>query len=79
MLNNPASTGPRMMQVSGDIVTEIEAIELLFGVKATLVGAGGVCGAEGAVWIAVDGESDKLEVAKKALSVIKKEEPFQLV
>jgi len=79
MLNNPFSTGPRMMPVTGDLVTEIEAVKLLFGVNATLVAAGGVCGAEGAVWIAVDGEPDKLDVAKKALSEIKKEEPFQIV
>lgn len=38
------------------VVTEIEAIELLFGAKATLVCCGGVGGNEGAVTLAVDGE-----------------------
>lgn len=40
------------------VVTELEALDILFHVKATLVCCGGVGGNEGAVTLAVDGEED---------------------
>jgi hypothetical protein len=76
LLNRADSTGPRMFPVTGEIITEIEAIELLYGLKARLVAAGGVCGAEGAVWIAIEGDSEQLELAKKSLELIKCEPQF---
>jgi len=78
LLNSPESTGPRMFTISGEIITEIEAIGLLFGIKARLVAAGGVCGAEGAVWLAIEGDSDKLEKAKPIMEEIAKEPQFQI-
>ena len=78
LLNSPDSTGPRMLTVSGKILTEIEAIELLFGLKAKLVAAGGVGGAEGAVWLAIQGNSDKMEEVKAILKEISGEEQFQI-
>lgn len=78
LLNSPDSTGPRMLTVSGEILTEIEAIELLFGLKAKLVAAGGVGGAEGAVWLAIQGNSDKMEEVKAILKEISGEEQFQI-
>ena len=78
LLNSPESTGPRMFTVSGEIITEIEAIELLFGLKAKLVAAGGVCGAEGAVWLAIEGDSDKIEKAIPIMEEIAKEPQFQI-
>ena len=78
LLNNPNSTGPRMFTVSGEIITEIEAIEILFGLKSKLVAAGGVCGAEGSVWLAIEGNSDKLSEVKAILKEISKEEQFQI-
>jgi hypothetical protein len=77
LLNRADATGPRMFPVSGEIVTEIEAIELLYGLKARLVAAGGVCGAEGAVWIAIDGESALLEHVRGLLDVIALEPQFE--
>jgi hypothetical protein len=78
LLNSPYSTGPRMFTVPGEIITEIEAIELLFGLESKLVAAGGVCGAEGSVWLAIEGNSDKLDEAKAILKEISKEEQFQI-
>ncbi len=43
------------------IITEIEAIKLLFDCEAHLVCCGGVGGNEGAVTLAVDGDKEKLE------------------
>ena len=54
---------PSLMPVSGTIVTEIEALEILAGVKALQVAAGGVAGAEGSVWLLREGEKDQIENA----------------
>jgi len=78
LLNSPNSTGARMFTVQGEIITEIEAIELLFGLKSKLVAAGGVCGAEGSVWLAIEGDSGNLEKAKTIIKETGKEEPFQI-
>jgi hypothetical protein len=53
-------------------------MQILFGVKATLVAGGGVCGAEGAVWLAIDGEKEQLEKAQKLLREITNEKLFCL-
>lgn len=78
LLNNPESTGPRMFPVSGHIITEIEAIEMLFDLKATLVAAGGVDGAEGSVRLAIHGDTEKLKHAKTILKEIAKEDQFRI-
>lgn len=71
-LNQPGLSGPRLLPVSGEVFTELEAIKLLTGATAQLVAAGGVAGAEGSLWLAMD---------KKAEQVIKEvstEPPFSL-
>ena len=57
------------------IVTEIEAIRLLFGCEAKLVCCGGVGGNEGAVTLAVDGEEDKIKAMVEYLEANVKGEP----
>ena len=57
--------GPTLMPVSGHIVTEIEALGILAGVKALQVAAGGVAGAEGSVWLLMEGERAQIEEALK--------------
>jgi hypothetical protein len=76
ILNNPGSTGPRLLPVPGEILTEIEAIEMLFRIKARLIAAGGICGAEGAVWLTIEGETEQIRKARNILDEIAKEEPF---
>lgn len=49
--------------ITGIIITEIEALEILCGVKATLLSAGGVAGAEGAVWLLLEGDKEQLDRA----------------
>ena len=58
---------PSLMPVTGNIVTEIEALEFLAGVKAVQVAAGGIAGAEGAVWLIMEGEKAQLEIALKII------------
>ena len=78
MLNKPGATGSRLLPVPGEILTEIEAMHILFGVKTTLVAGGGVDGAEGAVWLAIDGDKNQSERACAFLKEIEKEAPFEM-
>jgi hypothetical protein len=66
-LNMPGAGGPRLLPVSGEVVSEIEAVSLLTGATAELVAAGGVCGAEGSIRLAVSGEPEKEEHAREML------------
>lgn len=52
--------GLRLCPLPGLVFTEIEAIALLTGANASLVGAGGVAGAEGAIWLAVEGTAEQI-------------------
>ncbi len=58
-------SAPTLMPVSGFIVTEIEALEIISGVKAIQIASGGIAGAEGAVWLLLEGERSQLECALK--------------
>jgi len=57
------------------VVTEIEAIRLLFDVKATLVASGGVGGSEGAVVLSCEGEDDNVKHLYRCLKDEVKGEP----
>lgn len=64
----PGNNIPSMWLVTGDIVTEIEAIKMLTGATAFQASAGGVSGAEGGVWLVFRGTPDQV---KKALDLVK--------
>ncbi len=72
-VNDPDTEGPRLMPIPGDIFTELDAIPLLTGAVARLMGGGGVYGAEGAVWIGVQGEPEELQAAQQLLASLKGE------
>jgi hypothetical protein len=78
MMNEPGGEGPRLMPVPGEIFTELDAIALLTGAKAKLVSAGGVCGAEGSVWLAVTGKSSEEKAAETLIKSIANEPAFNL-
>jgi len=69
-LQSPDHRGEAMMPVWGSIFTEIEALEVLTGVKARHVASGGVSGAEGAVWLALEGDESQLQRAQAFLEQI---------
>jgi len=77
-LNLPEAIGPRMLPVPGELVTELEAITILTGASAELVAAGGVCGAEGAVWLAISGTAKQEESVKSILADVSGEPTFTL-
>ncbi len=75
-LDAPGSSGPRLYPLVGEVVTELEAIEMLTGATAELIAGGGVAGAEGSVWLGVDGTREQMEAADKLLSEVCFEPPF---
>ncbi|MBD3242917.1 MAG: hypothetical protein GF331_20155 [Chitinivibrionales bacterium] len=77
-LNAPGAQGPRLLPVPGEVLTEIEAVSLLTGATADLVAAGGVCGAEGSIWLAVRGEPQQQQKASELLRDVLKEPAFSL-
>jgi hypothetical protein len=70
------ASGPTLWPVAGEIFTELEALELLCGVEARPIGAGGILGAEGSVRIAVWGTSEQVEKAESLLADIYGEPAF---
>ena len=68
--------GPTLWVVPGELLTEIEAFGLLCGVQAVPIGAGGIGGAEGAVWLALFGEEPALDRATELVGEIQGEAPF---
>ncbi len=78
LLDAPGARGARMLPVPGEVVTELEAIGILTGARAELVAAGGVCGAEGAVWLAISGTAEQEESARAILAGLCGEPMFSL-
>jgi len=77
-LNAPGASGVRMLPLPGEVFTEIEAVKELSGADARVMAAGGVCGAEGAVWLAVSGSKEEENEAAEAVHSVSKEPPFSL-
>ncbi|MBM3493596.1 MAG: hypothetical protein FJX72_04630 [Armatimonadetes bacterium] len=75
-LDSPGSSGPRLLPLIGEVVTEIEALELLTGASADVVAGGGIGGAEGCVWLGVEGTSEQMRAADELLSEVGSEPPF---
>ena len=76
LLKDPEGKGPTLWVVPGDIFTEIEALETLADVSVAPIAAGGVGGAEGALWLAVFGEKEDLDQAQEAIDSVRGEPPF---
>jgi len=68
--------GPSLWPMHGDIFTEIEALRVLCGVEALPIAAGGVAGAEGAVWLACFGGAEQIDAVKALADELKDEPPF---
>jgi len=56
--------GPSLWVTPAEIVTELEAIELLTGAVAVQIAAGGIMGAEGAAWITALGDAVQIDAVK---------------
>ncbi len=77
-LNSTSATGSRYLPVCGNIITELEAINIITGAQAELVASGGVCGAEGSYWIAVSGNQEQLSEVDALIRDVAGEPSFEL-
>ena len=77
-LNVPGLTGPRLLPVSGEVFTEIDALNMLCNVKTDIIAGGGVSGAEGSVWLGITGDDNSLEIAERVIKSVSFEEPFNI-
>jgi hypothetical protein len=62
-ISHPAAPVVSLFPMTGTVITEIEAFDILCDVEARLLSAGGVAGAEGAVWLLLDGGKRELDAA----------------
>ncbi len=62
--------------LGGTIITEVEALAILFEVQAVQVSAGGVGGSEGSVGLAISGSKEKVTNAMTYIKSIKGEPPI---
>ncbi len=73
MDENPGSA---LMPMTGIIVTEIEAIDILTGAEAHQIAAGGIRGAEGAVRLMASGTPDQINSLKSLITDLADEKPY---
>ena len=72
LLERPAGLMPL---VTAQVVTEVEALAVLTGVKATPVSAGGIGGAEGSLTLVLEGDEKAMQQATSLIQGIKGEPP----
>lgn len=72
----PGHNIPSMWLVTGEIVTELEAIKILTGATAFQSSAGGISGAEGSVWLVFRGTKEQVTKALDLVRSIQGEPPY---
>ena len=78
LCNADDAEGPRILPMPGKVFTELDAVNVMTGAKATLLSGGGIYGAEGCVWIGVTGTSKQLETAESLIESIADEPPCRV-
>jgi hypothetical protein len=63
--------------VNAKVITEVEAFQVLFDLKAIHIGGGGVRGSEGSVVLVTEGEKKKIDKAIRLIESIKGEPPLR--
>lgn len=76
--NAPGAEGPRLCPMPGEVFTELDAIGLLTEAEAWQIGGGGVYGAEGAVWLGIDGDDEEVRAAVDLIQSVAGEPPCQV-
>lgn len=72
----PGHNIPSMWLLTGEIVTELEAIKILTGATAFQCSAGGISGAEGGVWLVFRGTRDQVKKAIELAKSVQGEPPY---
>ena len=63
--------------ITGEIITEIEAFNVLTGCQAIPMGAGGIDGGEGSRTFLLDGDEDGIKLAEDVLKNVRGEPPLK--
>lgn len=71
----PGAEGLRLMPMPGEAFTEIDAVKRMTGADSSLLAAGGVYGAEGALWLGVSGSEEQIQAAADLIKSISGEPP----
>ena len=77
-VNDKDTEGLRFLPLPGEIVTELDAVSILSGAKASLIGGGGVLGAEGGVYYTAEGSDSELDALRQILNTVKSEPLYSL-
>ncbi len=67
-----------LFPVDGTVVTEVSALEMLFGVRATVIAAGGVGGGEGSTVLALEGAAKDVGRAYEYVREVKESVPAKV-
>ena len=76
LVNDGDSEGLRMLPLSGEIITETEAFQILCGVKTSMIASGGVLGAEGGIYFMAEGTEEELENCRNLVRGVKEDKSF---
>ena len=68
-----------LMVISGEVITELEAFNVLTGVEAIPLGGGGVDGGEGSKTFLLEGDDGSIETAEAVVKAIKGEPLLETV
>ncbi len=68
-----------LLPITGTTITEIEAIELLYGIEAFHVASGGVGRGEGSVSLLLKGEQESVEKAFDAITSLQQQEESPII
>jgi len=60
-----------LIPLIGRVVTEREALTIVGGVRCTVIGRGGISGAEGATTMVIEGDSENVKKALKIVETVK--------
>jgi hypothetical protein len=75
-VNAPGAGGYRLLPIPGQVFTELDAVTALTSASAEMIAAGGICGAEGSVYLAVSGSKEQEKAAEKLFGEVAVEPPF---
>lgn len=71
----PGAEGLRLMPIPGEAFTEIDAIKWMTGADTSLLAAGGIYGAEGALWLGISGSEEQTQAAADLIKSLSNEPP----
>lgn len=76
-IDKSIGTGVGLMVVSGEIITEIEAFNILTGAEAIPIGGGGIDGGEGSRTFIIQGDEEAIKLCESTVKAIKGEPPLK--